>query len=86
MPRIAEFSGVVIQMFHRDHQPPHFHVSYGEYEALIGIDNIHIIGGRLRMRIRRLVLDWAAIHQQELIANWDSVRRMDVPARIGPPP
>ena len=37
MPTISSFYGIVIQMFWRDHAPPHFHALYAEYEAQIDI-------------------------------------------------
>lgn len=30
MPTISHFFGIVIQMFWREHAPPHFHALYGE--------------------------------------------------------
>ena len=30
MPTISQFFGIVIQMFWREHAPPHFHALYGE--------------------------------------------------------
>ena len=33
-----------------DHAPPHFHAKYGEFEALIRIDPLGIIQGRLPPR------------------------------------
>ena len=33
MPRISAFYGIVITMYYRDHDPPHFHAAYGEYEC-----------------------------------------------------
>ena len=38
MPQISSFLGVIIKMFYRDHNPPHFHASYGEYEYIFDID------------------------------------------------
>ncbi|HEX7029874.1 MAG TPA: DUF4160 domain-containing protein, partial [Gammaproteobacteria bacterium] len=35
MPEISRFFGMVIAMFYNDHAPPHFHVKYGDREALI---------------------------------------------------
>jgi hypothetical protein len=32
MPTISIFYGIVIQMFWREHNPPHFHALYGEHE------------------------------------------------------
>jgi hypothetical protein len=33
MPTIAIFYGIVIQMYWRDHGPPHVHAYYQGYEA-----------------------------------------------------
>jgi hypothetical protein len=35
VPRIAEFYGIVIGMLYNDHEPPHFHVTYGGSRALV---------------------------------------------------
>ena len=37
MPEISRFYGIVIGMFYHEHRPPHFHVRYGEHEAVIRI-------------------------------------------------
>jgi len=37
MPEISRFFGIVIKMFIDDHNPPHFHAFYGEYEGLVEI-------------------------------------------------
>ena len=51
MPEISRFYGVVIRMFFDDHNPPHFHAEYGEDEALININTLGIIAGRLPSRV-----------------------------------
>jgi hypothetical protein len=38
MPTIAIVFGLTIQMYWRDHPPPHIHVFYGGSEALIAIE------------------------------------------------
>jgi len=38
MPTISFFFGMIIQMYWREHAPPHFHVQYNEYEASIAIE------------------------------------------------
>jgi len=45
MPEISRFFGIIITMFFSDHQPPHFHVRYGEYRAQVGIDPISMLRG-----------------------------------------
>ncbi len=37
MPTISVFYGIVIQMYWKDHGPPHFHALYAEHEALVDI-------------------------------------------------
>lgn len=57
MPTISTFYGIVIQMFWRDHAPPHFHALYGEHEALIDIQTLAVREGDLPRRALALVLE-----------------------------
>ena len=67
MPTISRFYGIVIMMYHNDRHAPHFHAKYGEYGALIAIDDGSIIAGKLPIRAYHLVLEWLAIHRLELL-------------------
>ena len=69
MPTISQFFGIVIQMFWREHAPPHFHALYGEYEALIEIRTLDVIRGSLPRRAQAFVLEWAALHRAELMED-----------------
>lgn len=69
MPRICEFGGIVISMYRREHGLPHFHTNSGEHQAVIGIESLAILPGRLPGQVRRLVLEWAALPQAELADN-----------------
>ncbi len=82
MPRISGFRGITITMYFREHEPPHFHAIYGEHEAVIGIDPIRVLEGRLPARARRMVFQWAQMHQGELMDNWQRLRRGLAPVRI----
>jgi hypothetical protein len=55
MPTIAIFYGIVIQMYWRDHGPPHLHAFYQGYEALIAIETGEVIGGKLPPGALRLL-------------------------------
>jgi hypothetical protein len=70
MPTIAIFYGIVIQMYWREHSPPHLHAFYQGFEALIGIEAGDVIGGRLPPRALRIVREWVALRRNELMANW----------------
>jgi len=69
MPEIARFYGIVIYMFYNDHNPPHFHIKYQDYEAVIDIRE-GTISGILPRRALNLIYDWLDMHQQELLENW----------------
>lgn len=71
MPTISEFFGIQIMMFYDDHPPPHFHARYGEYEAFIQISPLGVLKGELPSRALSLVIEWAHLHQQELIEVWN---------------
>ena len=84
MPTISTFFGITIQMFYNDHNPPHFHANYGGFEALVGISPIRIIEGSLPNRVKSLVFEWAALHQVELLADWNLCMQKQKPAEIAP--
>ena len=67
MPTISAFYGLIIQMYFREHAPPHFHVKYGDYKAVVDIRRLQLTDGQLPRRAANLVLDWAELHQQELL-------------------
>jgi hypothetical protein len=84
MPQISSFLGVIITMFYNDHNPPHFHATYSEFEGIIDIGKIEIIGGYLPPRILGLVIEWTALHQTELMANWQRARLQEELHAISP--
>ena len=44
MSEICIFFGIIISMFAGDHNPPHFHIRYGNYKAIITIDKGIVVG------------------------------------------
>ena len=84
MPEISRFFGIVIRMFFNDHEPPHFHTTYGEFEALVEIDTLGVYRGQLPRRALALVLEWAALHREELKQDWQFARSGRPVQRIAP--
>lgn len=84
MPTISMFYGIVIQMFYRDHAPPHFHVRYGEHKAVIDVSKLVLLDGRLPRRALQLALDRAELHQAELMEDWTLCQEMQAPKPIAP--
>jgi hypothetical protein len=85
MPRISSFLGITIAMFwnERDHPVPHFHAEYAGDTASIGVDGTGIAGS-LPPRQFRLVKQWAALHREELLENWERARQDKPLERIEP--
>jgi hypothetical protein len=70
MPEISRFFGIVVQMYYADHEPPHFHVRYSGQKALIAIGTLSLLAGHLSPRALGLVVEWAALHREELMEDW----------------
>ncbi|MFL5954514.1 MAG: DUF4160 domain-containing protein [Gaiellaceae bacterium] len=86
LPRISAFYGIVIAMYYRDHEPPHFHAVYGEFQAQIVIATLEPLVGDFPPRALRLVQEWAELHRAELVANWAKARARMPLDRIAPLP
>ena len=84
MPRISTFFGIVVQMFWREHGPPHFHAVYGEQEAVIDIREMRIVRGALPRRALALVLEWAVENRDALLEDWDLCSQLRSPKPIPP--
>ena len=59
-------------MYYSDHNPPHFHVLYGEYMGEFEIDTLDMVVGDLPPRAVSLVKEWAGLHQDELREMWNT--------------
>jgi hypothetical protein len=62
-------------MYFDDHNPPHFHVRYNDYRAIISIANLALLEGELPARVLGLVIEWAELHNNELLENWNLVKK-----------
>jgi hypothetical protein len=70
-------------MFFNDHNPPHFHVVYGDFKAVINI-NDEIVEGFMPKRALKLVFEWMELHKIELLANWELTQNGELPNKIEP--
>lgn len=71
-------------MYFGDHAPPHFHAEYGSFEILIGIDSLSVLAGKLPARALGLVMEWAALHQDELLEQWEHAENLEPLSKIAP--
>ena len=87
MPVISDFYGIVIFLFYYDkgqHNRPHIHARYAEFEAVIAIDNGDILKGDLPISKMRLVQAWIEIHRKELMRGWELAVTGYKPDKIEP--
>ncbi len=75
MPCISQFFGIAIYMYYNDHSPPHFHAEYSESEALYEIETLRVYRGKLPRRAHNMVIEWADLHNNELMENWVRARQ-----------
>jgi hypothetical protein len=70
MPRIAEFDGIRMNLYFRDHNPPHVHAVYGEFEALVVIADGSLLSGELPKKQFAAVRRYLASHRDEVMGLW----------------
>jgi hypothetical protein len=70
MPEISRFLGIVIAMYYKEHEPPHFHAKYGNQTGIFSVAELELTEGSLPKRVISLVLEWAFEHRDELMEDW----------------
>jgi len=70
MPEISRFLGIIILMYYDEHNPPHFHAKYSNYEIVVEIKS-GVVKGRFPKRALRAVLEWLDLHKEELLQDWE---------------
>jgi len=70
MPASRRFLGNVIALFWKEHGVSHFHAKYGSHRASFGIADLRLLEGRLLPSATGLALEWAALHRDELLLDW----------------
>ncbi|MBK7359785.1 MAG: DUF4160 domain-containing protein [Saprospiraceae bacterium] len=70
MPEISRFFGIIIKMYYNEHNPPHFHVEYQDFTAVISIED-GMVKGEMPRKQLNLIFEWLDLHKSELIYNWE---------------
>lgn len=66
MPVVAIVEGVKIVFYANEHPPPHFHVRYGEHQAVVNIESLNITEGFIPAAKMRIVRNWALPQKEKL--------------------
>lgn len=80
------FYGIIIRMYCApgEHNPPHFHAYYAEHKAIIDINSCELASGNLPKKQLKLVLAWAELRKEELLADWTLAQNGELPYNIEP--
>lgn len=70
MPTIKIIDSIKIDIYSREHLPPHFHAIYAEHEELIEIGSLETIVGKLPSSQRKKVMKWAKERNEFLLENF----------------
>ncbi len=72
MPVIARFYSIIIKMYYLEdeHNPPHIHAKYNEYEGIFNIATGEMSRGDLPKNAKRLVKEFLRQHRERLLAMW----------------
>ena len=58
-------------MHYEVHPPPHFHAEYAGFEASIEINSLGVSKGGLPPHQLTKVREWASLHREELLEDWN---------------
>lgn len=74
MPTICSFYGITIIMHltNKEHNPPHIHALYGEYEASFFIKDGEVYEGFFPTNGKKLVQKFVNTYSNELLVMWET--------------
>lgn len=79
---VDRFEGLKVEIFPREHPPPHFHVKGGDVDVCFSIDECDLIEGRLDGRRKDLIKWWHSRCKAKLIEIWNATRPDGCPVGI----
>ncbi len=83
MPEISRFYGIIISLFGKDHNPPHVHFTYGNYECSISVID-RVVEGKAPAKVIAKVNEWIDLHEQELLTLWEKAQKGEKIGRVEP--
>ena len=82
MSIVGTVDGAKLYMYPNDHPPPHFHVLFAEYRAVIDIRTGKLTEGELPKAKLRAILNWAKPRRGKLLEAWNITQANLIPERI----
>lgn len=84
MAFVSTFFGVLIRMFYREHNPPHFHAEYQGMEGEFDFEGTMLKGNIKSQTAKQLIRQWAQLHKPELEINWSNIEKKQNINKIEP--
>jgi hypothetical protein len=81
---VGRVHGLKIEVYAREHPPPHFHVTGGGLNATFSLADGSHLEGAISGREEKLVLWWYSRSRTVLVRAWNESRPSDCP--VGPLP
>lgn len=83
MPEITRFYGIMIKIyFMREHNPPHFHALYGEYNGIFDIETLEMLEGDLPKKAQAMVKEWGKLYQNDIRKMWETKTLKKLPPLV----
>ncbi len=86
MPALSMFYGIIVRMQSElggKHHCPHLHAIYGDDEVVMALSG-EILEGSFPAKQLKMLVAWMAIHEDELMANWNMLSSGDGFFKIEP--
>jgi hypothetical protein len=85
MPEITRFYGISITMNYNEHNPPHFHAFYGDFEISVEIKS-GVVKGSMPKRALKMIFEWLELYKEELLEDWELAQNRKTLLKIPPLP
>lgn len=67
----------------KDHNPPHIHFEYGEYQCSMTILD-RIVDGTAPAKVITKVNEWLDLHEREVLSLWEKAQKGERIGEINP--
>lgn len=69
MGKLVQIGNIIIRIYANDHLPPHFHIM--KPDAVVDIENLEILRGKLSRRAEAEALAWARNNGNLIVDEWN---------------
>jgi hypothetical protein len=79
--------GIIVYLYFMDnkqHNFPHIHVKYQDYEVIVTIPDGEVLEGSIPIAKMKLLQAWIELHKDELVADWQLAVSGQQPYKIEP--